>query len=456
MVSIIMFWASLHPTCSPRLRYDGVRLSTLFLRCPTLVMLASILLADHSIVSLDRSILKIIKAIFYPKNMMKYGLYLHDVPIYKLRRKIMNYSFWEKDFRERPTDFTIIGSGIVGLSTALSIKEKFPSATIKILERGYMPYGASTKNAGFACFGSVSELLDDFEYIGEEATLDIVKMRWKGLAKLRQRVGDIPMKYNGQGGTEVFRTADVALQDRCLSSIDKLNTTMRDHLNLVDTYSHVGQNTFDTLSTTSIYNRYEGSINPMYMMDRLTYMTMASGISIYYGVQVESIDRTAKTLVCNGLDIPYHTLIVCTNGFTSYLMPDLDVVPARNQVLITKPLQGLTWDSCYHLDRGYVYFRAYEGRILLGGGRNIDVYGENTDAFGYSEQIRNYLHEILAELRPGAEDKVDHYWSGILGIGPSKFPICERLTDEIIVAVRMGGMGVAIGSHLGELVSEMI
>lgn len=98
----------------------------------------------------------------------------------------MNYSFWEKYFIESPADVTIIGSGIVGLSTAISIKESRPDISVKIIERGAMPYGASTKNAGFSCFGSVSELLDDIKNMGEEACMDVVRMRWRGLQKLKK------------------------------------------------------------------------------------------------------------------------------------------------------------------------------------------------------------------------------------------------------------------------------
>ena len=74
---------------------------------------------------------------------------------------IKDLSFWEKSLYFESLDFTIIGAGIVGLSTAIFLKEKFPGSKILILERGYLPSGASTKNAGFACFGSPTELLDD-------------------------------------------------------------------------------------------------------------------------------------------------------------------------------------------------------------------------------------------------------------------------------------------------------
>ena len=75
----------------------------------------------------------------------------------------MNYSYWELKEWFTNIDFTIVGSGIVGLNCALQLKKQHPHSKILILEKGILPQGASTKNAGFACFGSLSELIDDLK-----------------------------------------------------------------------------------------------------------------------------------------------------------------------------------------------------------------------------------------------------------------------------------------------------
>jgi len=75
----------------------------------------------------------------------------------------MNLSYWEIQTWLSNVDYTIIGSGIVGLNCALQLKKRFPKAKIVILEKGILPQGASTKNAGFACFGSLSEIIDDLK-----------------------------------------------------------------------------------------------------------------------------------------------------------------------------------------------------------------------------------------------------------------------------------------------------
>ena len=370
----------------------------------------------------------------------------------------MNYSFWEKYFIESPADVTIIGSGIVGLSTAISIKESRPDISVKIIERGAMPYGASTKNAGFSCFGSVSELLDDIKNMGEEACMDVVRMRWRGLQKLKKRVGEQSLEYDHCGGSELFRSKDILLKESCLDGLEKCNRLIKTHLGLDDCYSLKKNNTLKGFDEVSILNQYEGTINPVSMMNELIRKATNIGVIIMNGIHITEIDQVKKVLnAYNNLKINYENLIVCTNGFAARLIPDLPVMPARNQVLMTSHLKNLHLSSGYHLDKGYIYFRQYNGRILLGGGRNMDEKTETTDEFGNTELIQHYLKDILETIYPGASEQIEHWWSGILGVGNSKYPIVQWLDDHLLVGVRLGGMGVAIGSHLGEkLANEML
>ena len=119
-----------------------------------------------------------------------------------------NLSYWEHKMLSEPRDLIIIGAGIVGLMTALHYKQKHPKHSVLILERGCMPDGASTKNAGFACFGSAGEILSDLKSQSPEAVWETVKMRYEGLGLLRHLLGDTAIKYQGLGGYEVFENEE--------------------------------------------------------------------------------------------------------------------------------------------------------------------------------------------------------------------------------------------------------
>ena len=86
----------------------------------------------------------------------------------------MNLSFWELKNWFWNVDYTIVGSGIVGLHAALQLRNRFPESKILIIEKGMLPQGASTKNAGFACFGSISEIIDDLNSHSEEDVIQLM------------------------------------------------------------------------------------------------------------------------------------------------------------------------------------------------------------------------------------------------------------------------------------------
>ena len=139
----------------------------------------------------------------------------------------MNLSYWETKTWFSNIDFCIIGSGLTGLNCALGLKERFPKSKILILERGILPNGASTKNAGFACFGSVSEILDDLNSHTEEEVMQLIQKRLKGLNLLRKNLGDQNIGYKEYGGYELFTKEDQPLFEVCKAKLPELNKMLK-------------------------------------------------------------------------------------------------------------------------------------------------------------------------------------------------------------------------------------
>jgi len=132
-------------------------------------------------------------------------------------------------------------------------------------------------------------------------------------------------------------------------------------------------------------------------------------------------------------------------------------MPGRGQVLITKPIPGLKLQGTYHFDHGYYYFRNINGRVLFGGGRNIDFKTEETYRFGNTDTVQNSLAGFLSEvILPSINFEIDYWWSGIMGFGDEIMPIVKKLESNIFCAVRCNGMGVAMGSLVGEEVADLL
>lgn len=364
----------------------------------------------------------------------------------------MQFSFWEDNFYQSKDALVVIGSGIVGLSTAIELKLAEPARSVIVVEKYHPPQGASTKNAGFACFGSVSELMDDLSHIPEDELEQIIRMRWTGLGILKERLEKKGVSVDFSGGKELFKIGQFPSREE----LNKANALMAESIGIESYFEESELKDFNGFDAKCILMRHEGEIETMQMFNALYETAHDLGVKLVFGHSVESIQTKSKIIgFTSGLQLPYHALFICTNGFTRNLFPQYEVVPARNLVCVTEPIPGLTWKGVYHFDKGYYYFRRIGDRILLGGARNMDPETETTDLFEFNEQIRSELIRFLkTHICPDANFTITNWWTGILGIGPSKLPIIEELDKDCYIGVRLGGMGVAIGSYLAKLLVE--
>ncbi|UII29302.1 FAD-binding oxidoreductase [Fulvivirga maritima] len=373
------------------------------------------------------------------------------------------FSVWERQSFIN-YDYIIIGSGIVGLSTAISMKEKEPNANIAILERGLLPSGASTKNAGFACFGSLTELLQDIKTLGKERTYNLAQERYKGLLKLRARLGDEPIDYQNYGGYELIREEELPF----LKEIDEVNSLLEPIFSsqpfLIDN-KLIGQFGFNTSVVKSIiYSPFEGQIDTGKMMKALIGKAEQLGIIIHTGAEVEAynetetgVEVTVKDKLYKEINFKADKVAICTNAFTKQLMPEAEIAPGRGIVLITKPISNLTIQGVFHMDQGFYYFRNFEDRIILGGARNLDIETETTTDQGINNKItENLTHTLKETILPDYQYEIDYFWSGIMAFGEHKEPLLTQVSDRVFAGFRLGGMGVAIGTQLGEKLANMM
>lgn len=370
----------------------------------------------------------------------------------------MHLSYWEIKSWLQNIHFTIVGSGIVGLNCALHLKQRFPKANILVLEKGILPHGASTKNAGFACFGSLSEILTDLESHSEETVIELVEKRKEGLDLLRSLLGDKVIDYQNNGGFELFLQENKDLSEHCFSEMERINKL------LIPIFKgnvfSLRDNTFNfkQIHSQYIFNAFEGQIDTGKMMQALLNEVQSAGIKILNAVEVLQFHEEASSVKVrtNMFDFSTERLLIATNGFASQLINE-HVKPARAQVLITEPINDLHIKGTFHLDRGYYYFRNVNDRILLGGGRNLDFKAEETTVMEETDLVQNRLESLLREtILPNTQFKIEHRWSGIMGVGDQKKAVVKQLSNRVFCGVRLGGMGVAIGSLIGKELSELI
>lgn len=366
------------------------------------------------------------------------------------------FSYWEQQSFST-YDYIIVGAGIVGLSTAIELKEKFPSARVLVLERGLLSTGASSRNAGFACMGSVTELLDDLETMSEDEVFALFEARKKGLERLRNRLNDSAIGYAANGSYELISDNEKEALDK-IDYLNRLLLPLTQKPAFARADEKIASFGFSKKFTKGlIENTCEGEIHTGKMLRALTDLAITSGVEIKTGAEVTGFEEL-KDYIHVDIKDPFREmlwtlhargLVLCTNAFTRTLLPDEDIKPGRGQVLITQPVEGLLFKGIFHFDKGYYYFREIDGRVLIGGGRNLDFEKETTTSLELNEHIQleleRKLHEIII---PKNHFLVAQRWSGIMAFGTTKQPIIKAFSERLFGAFRMGGMGVALGSEV--------
>lgn len=358
------------------------------------------------------------------------------------------YSYWEtREWLQSP-DLLIVGAGIVGASTALFYKEKYPDHEVLILDRGMLPQGASTRNAGFACIGSISEHLADMKTAGEEVVFGRIKRRWNGLNLLKETMGEEAIGYEPTGGYEIF--TDEKIFNECRDRIPEINRQLQERIGLGDVYKATEYEGYP-----AIFNRVEGAINSGRMMKRLHRRIARLGVEIRWNCRVDSVENDTVTLE-KGVQINLGKLVLATNGFTKNLT-DLPVKPARGYVFVTWPFTELKWRGTFHFDEGYIYFRNVDDRLLIGGARNVAKDEEETDEFGVNQTIKDHLIRFVNETLKLPDDwEIEQEWSGIMGMTENKEPIIQQISPNVWAAAGLSGMGIAIGMEVAKNVVERV
>jgi glycine/D-amino acid oxidase-like deaminating enzyme len=369
-------------------------------------------------------------------------------------------SVWEKESFFAPADILITGSGLVGLWSAYALKKRSPSLRITIVERGLIPTGASTRNAGFACFGSLTELIHDEKMLGLDTMLELVEMRYKGLKRIRKTFSGPDIGFERKGGYELIDKAD---SNELRSRIDHFNQLLKKITGEQKTF-RLENDKLARFGFAGIQylvgNDTEGQLHSGKLCQSLLGLVQSMGVTVLNNVDVTGYERVnGRIALYTTLPFPLTAsqLLVATNAFARQLLPQLDVTPARGQVLVTSPIDELPFKGAFHYDEGFYYFRDLGRRVLLGGARNLAFEAETTTEMNITDPIQQELERFLRDIvLPGRQFAIEDRFSGIMGMGSEKLPILKAIDDQVFCAVRMSGMGVALAPVAGEKIARLM
>jgi len=375
-------------------------------------------------------------------------------------------SIWERETYLQNFDFAIIGNGFTGMQVALQIRKKYHGATIAVIDKGYISDGASMRNAGFACFGSVSEIIDDIAGQDETTVYDLVKMRFQGLQNLENDFGKKAIDYRTGNAQEVFLSSEKLQYETCLDTLEGVNKKMKPITGLGTTYKAINRSkTFGNLNSfmpQSIVNELEGYLHTGKLYHEMQKQVIAADIFWVNNFEVDSFTAVNQKWCIKSKcerEIWANQVISCVNAYTPLLIKNADLTPARGQIIVTEPLKNQPLTGIFHADKGYIYARPLDNRILIGGARNLDFEAENTHEFAENTKITEALLDFVNKnLLSEEETKIAYKWSCIMAMSPRKggLPIIKEEKPNLWLCYRLGGMGLALSSVVSRKMAAML
>ena len=208
----------------------------------------------------------------------------------------------------------------------------------------------------------------------------------------------------------------------------------------------------------------EAQVHPAKLVNAFTKLAMRNkNVSVLTGCGVTGFSgsRDCRVVHTEKGDVRCKIVIVCTNGFTSEIIPELKgiVIPVRGQCIATESLdvEKLIFpsNSRYPSDEDssvYIIQRRNDGRIIAGGYRNT-VPGEEKNQSNDDEindeigmRLRKWLREDprIVENSSGREIKVEYDWTGIMGFTMDSTPVVGELSSNLFVSIGFNGHGMPV------------
>lgn len=356
----------------------------------------------------------------------------------------------------------IIGGGLAGLSTALSLTERGVT-DIAVCEAGQPGDGASGRNGGFVFAGYSLPNQALTRQAGLKQGRQLHQWTQQAVGLVRQRIDRwrIDCEPNDAG---VLLT-DWFGDDRAMLNFrQQMQDTLGFQLDWVDAH---------TLPNHIRTHRYGGALHepgsfhfhPLRYINGLIQRLKERGVRVYGNTPIESIHPIDPRMGGDRWQaqsphahLSADQIVITTGGYERGVWPTLTraVLPIATYVATTEPLGDRLAElipnghAVYDNRFAFDYYRPLPDTRLLWGGR-ISIRARRPEA------IRQLLTADVLKVFPKLRGvKFDHAWGGWMGYTRHQMPILGQTEPGLWHASGFGGHGMAPTALAGEVLAEAL
>lgn len=359
-------------------------------------------------------------------------------------------------------DVVVIGGGLFGTATAYWLARA--GASVMLLERTMLAYGATGRNGGFVMSGTAEPYTAAIARLGHDIARSVGRITYENRALLRQVLAEeaLVCDYREPGGLNLaLGEEQLAAHRRDVQALqaDGFQAVLLDRLRLQEL---IGTPLGSEIAGATLTPE-QGLVHSARLIQELARAAQRHGATLCQAEALRlSATATGVDIFTNQGTLQAGAVVVAVNAWTSELLPVLAeyVTPVRGQILAYKPVAPVfkTSMSVDITATGEYWQQTLDGSIVLGGCREL-APGQDVGvkAMQPTDEMQAAIEQVLPRLFPELKHLiVARRWAGLMAFTADYLPIVDKVPG-IERAWFMGGFcghGMPFGMRFGQLLAE--
>ncbi len=340
-------------------------------------------------------------------------------------------------------DVCVIGLGGSGLTAVLRLRER--GLRVVGLDAGPVAGGAAGRNGGLLLAGTAAPYHRAVRALGRERARALYRRTAREIGAVLEAA---PGTGSRPGSLRIAASAE-----ELADGVAQRRAMRADRLPVEPYEGPEGR---------GLLFPEDGAVDPLRRCRALARAAVREGADLYDRSPVTSVDapddRSARVVRTPHGRVRCRQAIVAIDGGLARLLPELagTVRTVRLQMLATAPTDRPALPRPVYYRYGFEYWRRTpDGRIALGGFRDVGGAGESTDDPTPGDVVQERLTRFLREhLR--VEAPVTHRWAASVGFGPGTLPFVGEVRPRVWATGGYDGTGNLIGAVAGRALADRL
>ncbi|MBV8999257.1 MAG: FAD-dependent oxidoreductase [Solirubrobacterales bacterium] len=364
-------------------------------------------------------------------------------------------------------DVAIIGGGLVGLWTALRIKERDPACDVVVLEQDVCGGGASGRNGGFV-MSWWPKLASLIRLCGRDDALALARVSEAVIGELGSYLEEHAIDAAFHRGGWLW-TATSPAQMGAWQPVMRLCDELGVQPFVPLEGDEVARRTGSPRHLAGVLEPSVATVQPAALVRGLRRVASDQGVRIFERTHVRRLTRRRPPLLLTpGGRVRAEKVVIATNAWAANL-PELHLalVVISSDIVLTEPiperLREIGWSGGEAITDSQImvdYYRTtQDGRIAFGkGGWGIALAGRVPASFDRHLGRARMVAGDLRRYYPALSDvRIVRDWGGPIDRSPDSLPLIGHLggREHLIYGVGWSGNGVGPSVLAGKILAAL-